>query len=104
MVGRIYIKGITKHCYTQNIKALGMVSKRKIILSFSYCKSVYYDLCRVPLKLLHTKYTGLRLCGFREEDFFMSSHYKPMVDNDAPGAWPIWIPGAWLAGFAKGIT
>ena len=103
MVGRIYIKRITKHCYTQNKKALGMVSERKIILPFSYCKSMY-DLCRVPLKLLHTKYTGLRLCGFREESFFMSSHYKPMADNDAPGAWPIWISRIWLAGFVKGIT
>ena len=27
-----------------------------------------------------------------------------MVDNDAPGAWPIWTTGAWLAGFIKGIT
>ena len=27
-----------------------------------------------------------------------------MVDNDAPEAWPIWTPGAWLAAFIKGIT
>ena len=27
-----------------------------------------------------------------------------MVDNDAPGAWPIWTPVAWLAGFIKGTT
>ena len=27
-----------------------------------------------------------------------------MVDNDAPGAWPIWAPGTQLAGFMKGIT
>ena len=26
-----------------------------------------------------------------------------MADNDAPGAWPIWTPGAWYAGFIKGI-
>ena len=38
------------------------------------------------LKLLHTKYIGFRPCGFREEDFFfIFSHYKPMLDNDAPG-------------------
>ena len=24
-----------------------------------------------------------------------------MVDNDAPGAWPVWIPGAQVAGFIK---
>ena len=27
-----------------------------------------------------------------------------MVHNDAAGAWPIQTPGAWLAGFMKGIT
>ena len=26
-----------------------------------------------------------------------------MLDNDAPGAWPIWAPGTRLAGFMKGI-
>ena len=41
------------------------------------------------LTLLHTKYIGFRPCGFRE-DFFIFFHYKPMLDNDAPGAWPIW--------------
>ena len=35
--------------------------------------------------LLHTKYTGFRSCGFREEDFLIFSHYKPMVDNVSPG-------------------
>ena len=24
--------------------------------------------------------------------------------HDAPGAWPVWIPGAWLAGFIKRTT
>ena len=38
------------------------------------------------LTLLHTKYTGFRLCGFREEDFSCFSYCKPIVDNDAPGA------------------
>ena len=32
------------------------------------------------------------------------SHYKPMADNDALGAWPIWIPGSQLAGIIKGLT
>ena len=36
------------------------------------------------LTLLHTKYPGFRASGFREEEFFMFSHYKPMVDNNAP--------------------
>ena len=35
------IKGLTKHCFTQNIKALGlMVSEKKIFLRFSYYKSM----------------------------------------------------------------
>ena len=43
MVGRIY-KGITKHCYTQNIKALGLMVSEKILFMFSYCKSMG-DIC-----------------------------------------------------------
>ena len=27
-----------------------------------------------------------------------------MADNDAPGAGPVWTPGAWLAGFIKRNT
>ena len=27
-----------------------------------------------------------------------------MLDNDAPGVWPIWAPGTRLAGFMKGFT
>ena len=34
----------------------------------------------------------------------MFSYYKPMVDNDGPGALAVWNPGALLAGFMKGIT
>ena len=30
--------------------------------------------------------------------------FKPMADNDAPGAWPIWTPGSRLAGIIKGLT
>ena len=56
------------------------------------------------LTLLHTIYAGFRLSDFRDEDFFMFSYYRPMVDNDAPGAWLIWTPGARLTGFIKGIT
>ena len=36
-----FIKGITKNCYIQNIKALGlMVSEKKIFLCSSYCKFI----------------------------------------------------------------
>ena len=35
------IKGLTKHCFTQNIKALGlMVSDKKIFYVFSHHKSM----------------------------------------------------------------
>ena len=30
--------------------------------------------------------------------------YKSIVDNDMPRAWPIWTPGAPLAGFIKRST
>ena len=36
--------------------------------------------------------------------FSYFSHYEPLVDNDVPGAWPIWAPGTRLAGFMTGIT
>ena len=34
----------------------------------------------------------------------MFSHYKPMADNDAPWAWPIWTPVSRLAGIIKKLT
>ena len=33
------------------------------------------------LTVLHTKYIGVRPCGSREEDFFIVSHNKPLLDN-----------------------
>ena len=53
------------------------------------------------MTLLHIKYTSFVSCGCRGKDFFMYFHYKSMVDNDMPGAWPVWTPGALLAGFIK---
>ena len=47
--------------------------------------------------LLHTKYESSGPCGFGEEDFFCFSH-------DAPGAGPVLIPGALLAGFIYKTT
>ena len=36
------IKGLTKHCFTQNIKALGlMVSEKKIFLTFFFIISLW---------------------------------------------------------------
>ena len=63
---------------------------------------IYVKLC---ITMLHTKYRSFGSCGFSKEDFFSCiSHYKPMADNDAPGAWPVWSPGAQLAGFIKMTT
>ena len=42
--------------------------------------------------------------GCREDFFFIYSPYKSMVYNDMPGAWPVWTPGAPLAGFIKRNT
>ena len=36
-----------------------------------------------------------------EKVFFIYFHYKSMVDNDMPGAGPVWTPGAPLAAFIK---
>ena len=47
--------------------------------------------------LLHTKHESSGPCGFGEEDFLCFSH-------DDPGAWPVWTPGARLAGFIKRTT
>ena len=83
------IKGLTKHCFTQNIKALGlMVSEKNFFLVFSYHKSMEANDPRCVANLdprdmigriyegyhlmfIHTKYIGFRPCGFREEDFFI---------------------------------
>ena len=54
------------------------------------------------LTLLHTKYTSLVV--LKKKIFKCFSHYKPMADNYAPGAWPIWTPGSRLAGIIEGLT
>ena len=36
-----------------------------------------------------------------EKIFFIYFHYKAMVDNDMPGAWPVWTPGVPLAALIK---
>ena len=81
------IKGHTNHCFTQNIKALGlMVSEKNIFYVFSYYKSMEANdprgvanldprcmICRIykgyHKTLLHTKYIGFRPCGLRDEIF-----------------------------------
>ena len=55
------------------------------------------------MTMLYIKYRSFVSCCCRE-DFFIYFHYKSMVDNDMPGAWPVWTPGAPLAGFIKRNT
>ena len=31
---------------------------------------------------------NVQACGFRKDDYSSISHYKPMADNDVPGAGP----------------
>ena len=52
------------------------------------------------MTMLYIKCTSFVSCCCRE-DFFIYFHYKSMVDNDMPGAWPVWTPGAPLAAFIK---
>ena len=47
---------------------------------------------------------ALGLVVLEKKIFKCFSHYKPMADNDAPGAWPIWTPGSQLAGIIMGLT
>ena len=41
------------------------------------------------MTMLFIKYTSFVSCCCRE-DFSIYFHYKSMVDNDMPGAWPVW--------------
>ena len=85
------IKGLTKHCFTQNIKALGlMVLEKNIFFTFFPIISLWRPMTPRGVAnldprgiigriyegyhktLLHTKYIGFRPCSFREEDFFSS--------------------------------
>ena len=83
------IKGLTKHCFTQNIKALGLMVSEKIFFTFFPIRSLWrqmtpgrghlgpqghdwQDLRRVPLNVAtYYIYIGFRPCGLREEVFFI---------------------------------
>ena len=89
--GARFIKRTTIHCYTQNIKALGLVaSEKKICLCFSNCMymgandpqgwAIFDSRGMVGriyeedhYTLLHTKYKSSGPCGFR--DFFLRFSY-----------------------------
>ena len=51
------------------------------------------------MTMLYIKYTSCHAVA--EKIFFIYFHYKSMVDNDMPGAWPVWTPAAPLAEFIK---
>ena len=48
------------------------------------------------MTLLHINYTSFVSCG--------CISIMSMVDNGMPGVWPVWTPGAPLAGFIKRST
>ena len=52
------------------------------------------------MRMLYIKYNSFVSCCCRE-DFFIYFHYKSMVDNDMPGARPVWAPGVPLAALIK---
>ena len=78
-----FIKRMTTHCYTQNMKALGLVISERKIFFYVFPMTPRGGACMDPrgtfgriykedhYTLLHTKYEFSVPCGFREEDFFM---------------------------------
>ena len=101
------------------MKALGLVvSEKKIFLCFSHCMSmggneprggaifeprgmvgrIYKEDHYTTIHCYTQKNESSGPCGFREEDFFL---YFP---HDAPGAGPVWTPGARMARFMKRTT
>ena len=57
------------HCKTCDPQGRAILDPRGIVGT---------NLVKVHYKMLHTKHHGSRSCGFRQEDFFMFSLYKPM--------------------------
>ena len=53
------------------------------------------------MTMLYIKYTSFVSCCCRE-DFFIYFHYKSMVDNDMPGAWPVWTHRGTVGSIYKG--
>ena len=83
------IKGLTKHCFTQNIKSSGPHGFREEYFFYVFLSNDPSGVANLDprgmigriyegyhLTLLHTKYLGFRPCGFREEDFF---HIFPII-------------------------
>ena len=67
-----FIKKTTKHCYIQNMKALGHVLSEKKMDPRGMVGRIYKE---DHYTLLHTKYESSWPCGFGE-DFLCFSHCK----------------------------
>ena len=105
-----FIKRTTIHCYTQNMKALGLVVSEKIFfLCFSHdapgAGPVWTPGARMDHRgtvvriykedhytLLHTKHDSSGPCGFGEEDFFMFFPLHVLWELMTPGAGPFFDP------------
>ena len=55
------------------------------------------------MTMLYIKYTSFVSCCCREKKFIYF-HYKSMVDNDMPGAWPVWSTGSRVEDFGRVFT
>ena len=114
MVGRIYLEDHYTLPQTKYESSVPCGFGEEDFLCFSHCKSmgandprggVIFDtrgmVGRVykedQYTLLHTKYESSGPCGFGEDVFLCFSH-------NAPGAGPVWTPGARFAGFIKRTT
>ena len=90
-----FIKRTTIHCYTLNMKALGLVVSEKIFYVFPMMPpggaridprgTVGRIYIEDHYTLLHTKYESSGPCGFGEEDFLCFSHCMSMGANDPQG-------------------
>ena len=104
----------TRHCYTQNMKALGfVVSEKTIFLCFpivslwelitpgagSFLTPGPWLTGFIKRTIKHCYTQNMKALGLvvSEKIFFYFPH-------DAPGAGPVWTPGAQLAGFLKRTT
>ena len=93
----LVIKRITQHCYTQNIKTLGLIISEKIhaftvVCIWELLSLVWYDwqvLCRTPDNI--AAYWNIQVLGL-------------VVSEKAPGCGQFCTTGAWLEGFIKAAS
>ena len=78
----------SKHCYTQNMKALGLVVLKIFLKSFSHDiprawpvwtpGHGWQDLLREPQYIVHTKWESSGPCGFGENDLLFFFMFIPL--------------------------